>query len=401
MIRATIGSFMLAVALTSAVINAIKTDNDNSKTTCPGCFTTPAILQRDVDTITVLSTTFATVADVTTGAARPLLMDGYLPPLASGSASINASCPGGTTAPSPSSACRPVIVLVHGGSCAVGSRRDSYLTEIAIHFAVRGYATFTIDYRLAGSCFEGGSTIAANDVKSAVRFLRTQAAVLSLDTSRIALAGASAGAVAVLEAVITPGPGDSGGNLPINHGAESSAVHAVVSISGALLNLDVLPQPNQTVSWPPFYLFHGTNDGIVPTDGSISFSNLAAQYNQTAILRLASGVDHASAARFITTSYAQDVLWFLIRSLRLHEADTPAACLLSPISMCNGTSGAGAINVLPGLKRNLALPSTFDFAGQTRIYHLQLPPAYLRRSGPLPVVLAFHGGKLPGKSTKK
>lgn len=242
--------------------------------------------------------------------------------------------------------------------------------------------------------------MAADDVKSAVRYLRTQAAALSLDTSRIALVGSSAGAIAVLEAVITPGPGDSGGSLPVNHGAESSAVHAVVSISGILLNVDVAPQPGESVAWPPFYLFHGTNDEIVPADGSITFSSLAAEYNQTAILRLASGAEHVPFL-LLFTSYAQDLHWFLVKSLRLHEADAPAACLLSPARMCNGTNGAGAINVLPGLQRNLALPSSFDVAGQTRFYHLQLPPAYLRRSGPLPVVLAFHSGRLPGKISKK
>jgi len=85
----------------------------------------------------------------------------------------------------------PVIVVAHGGGWQAGSP-DS-LNVWAPFMARNGYAVFAIRYRLA----KPGANIypaAVYDVKAAVQFVRAKAADFGLDPTRVALAGASAGA---------------------------------------------------------------------------------------------------------------------------------------------------------------------------------------------------------------
>ena len=85
----------------------------------------------------------------------------------------------------------PVIVAVHGGGWQAGSP-DS-LNAWAPFMARNGYAVFAIRYRLAKPG-AGSYPAAVYDVKAAVQFVRAKAAELGFDPTRVALAGASAGA---------------------------------------------------------------------------------------------------------------------------------------------------------------------------------------------------------------
>lgn len=179
-------------------------------TSCIGCYTVPAVVESAIDIKTVSADVYGIARDPSKGNAQNLLIDGYLPPLSPRETKGDEpppqpeeeECPGGEERPAENARCRPVVIVVHGGACAVGSRRDELEVELGYALAQRGYATFSVDYRLAGTCVNGGALVAANDVKSAVRYLRTRAGELHLDTSRIALIGASAGAIAVLEAAL-------------------------------------------------------------------------------------------------------------------------------------------------------------------------------------------------------
>ncbi|MCC6889594.1 MAG: alpha/beta hydrolase [Hyphomicrobiales bacterium] len=85
----------------------------------------------------------------------------------------------------------PAIVNVHGGYWRRGSR-DTF-QYWGPYLAARGYAGFTISYRLTKpghSTFPG----VVNDVRAAVQFLRGSADEFGLDPDRIALWGNSAGA---------------------------------------------------------------------------------------------------------------------------------------------------------------------------------------------------------------
>ena len=127
---------------------------------------------------------------------------------------------------------RPAIVLVHGGSFSSGSKTSPELVDEANTFASKGYVNASISYRLEpGGCSAGAPTNncliaiqeARADAQTAVRFLRTNAAVYGIDPSRIAIGGTSAGAITALNV------GFSSSEDP------TAAVGAAVSLSGANL----------------------------------------------------------------------------------------------------------------------------------------------------------------------
>lgn len=83
----------------------------------------------------------------------------------------------------------PVIVWVHAGGWRFGSRHLA--PDLSRFFAERGFAMVAIDYRLTRH-----ATFPAQleDVKTAIRWLRSDADAYGLDGGRIGLWGSSAGA---------------------------------------------------------------------------------------------------------------------------------------------------------------------------------------------------------------
>ncbi len=84
----------------------------------------------------------------------------------------------------------PVLVAAPGGAWLRGDKKQ--LGQWGRHLAANGFAVFAIDYRraTAGKVFPQN----VQDVMAAARFIQDQAAILSLDPTRIGLLGASAGA---------------------------------------------------------------------------------------------------------------------------------------------------------------------------------------------------------------
>lgn len=156
---------------------------------------------------------------------------------------------------------RPVIVFVHGGSFSSGNKDEGDLVDQANFFAMKGYVTASIDYRLAQpGCLPYGPKCvqaifdATHDAQAAVRFFRRYAMAYKVDTGRIAIDGTSAGAIAAqLTGFQSDDPGTSG-----NPGYPSS-VGAAVSLSGAaIFNGSVTPGD------APVLDYHGTADTAVP-----------------------------------------------------------------------------------------------------------------------------------------
>ena len=82
----------------------------------------------------------------------------------------------------------PVLLLIHGGGWRSGNRTME--NQLAQEIATHGYVTATVEYRLSP---EAIYPAAVSDIKSAVRFLRSQSAKFSIDPDRIAISGTSAG----------------------------------------------------------------------------------------------------------------------------------------------------------------------------------------------------------------
>ena len=94
----------------------------------------------------------------------------------------------------------PAIVLVHGGGWQSGDK--SGLAGIATAFAAAGFASFSVNYRLAPAAVYPA---AVTDVAAAVRWLREPAQVqrFGIDPARIGLFGVSAGGTLAASVAMT------------------------------------------------------------------------------------------------------------------------------------------------------------------------------------------------------
>jgi acetyl esterase/lipase len=177
----------------------------------------------------------------------------------------------------------PGVLVVHGGYWRMGSR--SQLGGVANLLAQHGFTAVAISYRLAP---QDKFPAQIDDCKSAVRWMRTNAARLKLDPQRIGGFGYSAGAhlVALLG---TSGPDDglegdsAAANLP------STRLQAVAA-GGAPCDFRIIPPDEDFLAFwlggnrsqapeqyrlaspatfvssddPPFFFFHGETDQLVP-----------------------------------------------------------------------------------------------------------------------------------------
>jgi len=115
---------------------------------------------------------------------------------------------------------RPLVIWVHGGGWSRGDARQSGAFAdwpgVLAMLAARGYVVASVDYRLSG---EAKFPAPVQDVKAAIRFLRSQAGAYGIDPSRVYLWGGSAGGHLAGLATVTCGvaafdPPPSTGRLP-------------------------------------------------------------------------------------------------------------------------------------------------------------------------------------------
>ena len=126
----------------------------------------------------------------------------------------------------------PALVFIHGDGWISGNR-DEFDFPIQ-KAAENGYVAVTVDYRLTNDSENARSKsifpAQLYDVKSAVRWLRTNASKYNIDASHIGVFGFSAGAyLALMLGLTKPSDGLEGEG---QDGSYSSAVQAVVSCGG-------------------------------------------------------------------------------------------------------------------------------------------------------------------------
>ncbi|MCF7885433.1 MAG: alpha/beta hydrolase [Candidatus Marinimicrobia bacterium] len=161
---------------------------------------------------------------------------------------------------------RPAIVIVHGGGWRAGSKSVDVYQKMMVEYAQKGYVTINVNYRLID---EAPFPACIEDVKCAVRWLRSHAEKYKVDPNRIGGYGHSAGAHLALMLAMAP---DSA-NLEGDGGWDkySSRVNVAVAASPPTeLGRDVpmakpiwWPIGYISADHPPMFLIQGSDDKIV------------------------------------------------------------------------------------------------------------------------------------------
>ena len=212
------------------------------------------------------------------------------------------------------------IVFFHGGGWNSGDYKQ--FERQSIYFASRGMVAISVEYRIRNK--HGTSPIEAmEDAKSAIRFIRSNAKVFSINPNRIAAAGGSAGGH--LAAVA--------GNIDL---FDNSTEDLTISSKPNLLILynpvlhygrkwgwidnpsNASPYENLSEGAPPTIILTGTQDKIVPVELIENYKKRMEAVGSRCDVIFYEGAEHAFFNRgqdFIDTVYESDIFlksnWYL------------------------------------------------------------------------------------------
>lgn len=188
---------------------------------------------------------------------------------------------------------RPAIIFAHAGGFLNGHRNHEDMVKYCQDLAKKGYVTVTIDYRkgfnvLLNVELRGTRAVyrAIQDGRSAIRFIRANAAAYGVDPDKVYFGGSSAGAFIALHSIYmddTEKPVDAGavnyglfnlystpdlGALDIGDNTMFNGTpEAVISLWGAVQTPDLV----EATDTKPIFMAHGKADGTVPYDSGHPF----------------------------------------------------------------------------------------------------------------------------------
>jgi acetyl esterase/lipase len=206
----------------------------------------------------------------------------------------------------------PVFIYIHGGSWRELDKAEGegwrYLND-------HGILVVSVNYRLATSDIKFPAMI--EDVMCAVRYLRAHSAQYNINPAKIGALGASAGGH--LAALL--GTADKAAGFDVGEYLDqSSRVQAVVTLSGlsdftvvveggvsmaiyfafgALAGTNnALLAPASPVTYitpddPPFLIFHGDEDGVVPIEQAVILDERLRAAGVPSTLVIVKGGDHS------------------------------------------------------------------------------------------------------------
>lgn len=223
----------------------------------------------------------------------------------------------------------PAVLLVHGGGWRQGDRTQ--LRGYGILLGREGYLCVASEYRLVQ---ESPWPAQIEDVRTALRWMRSNATQLGIDPDRIAIEGNSAGAhlalmaagdqqegaeVAAAVAIYAP-------TLFAHEGRPRGAVPLAALVDGggtADVATQASPLSLVTPAFPPTMLVHGSADELVPLAASLVMYEALAGAGVPTELHLYAEQAHAFDAdpRF-GRQVAAEMLLFLNRYVRQPSLST-------------------------------------------------------------------------------
>jgi acetyl esterase len=221
----------------------------------------------------------------------------------------------------------PACILVHGGGFVRGDKQ-SYIKPLFERLSKAGFAWFTINYRLAP---QHRWPACAEDVETAIRWVKAHAEEYKVDPSRIALIGESAGGHLVSYvgtratsetsvAAVVPFYAPHDLELQVRHrnglGESMTALLGLTELNeDAWKRLrEVSPSSYVHAKMPPFLLVHGDQDPTVPYEQSVRFQQqLKSQGGQCDLITVRGGVHGMGAWDRLNSDYREQlVAWLLI-----------------------------------------------------------------------------------------
>ncbi len=205
----------------------------------------------------------------------------------------------------------PLVVVVHGGGWRLGNKKD--VRDWITLLAERGFVAASVAYRLAPDYVFPAQI---EDVKTAVRYLRSEKEKYKIDADKVGALGFSAGGHLVSLLGLTDAKAGFDGKL---YPKESSAVQCVVDFFGPIdltefgkddsaqrsmlapligakysekpeLHLKASVTPYIRKKAPPFLVIHGDKDWIVPVSQSRDFvKKMKTEENEVEYLEIPGG----------------------------------------------------------------------------------------------------------------
>ena len=204
------------------------------------------------------------------------------------------------------------IVFFHGGGWNSGNPEQ--FDRQSRYFASRGMVAVSVEYRIRN--VHGTSPIQAmEDAKSAIRFIRSNAKLLSIDSNKIAAAGGSAGGHLAAVAGNIDLFDNSNEDLTI-----SSKPNLLILYNPVLHNgrkwpwidnpSNASPYDNISKGAPPTIILTGTEDKIIPVELIENYKKRMESIGSRCDVIFYEGAEHGFFNRgqfFIATLYASDI----------------------------------------------------------------------------------------------
>ena len=210
----------------------------------------------------------------------------------------------------------PAVIQVHGGGWILGSRAEQGI-PLLNHLAANGWVGFNVDYRLSPRATLPDHVI---DIKRAIAWVREHADEYGVDPGRIAITGGSAGGHLCALAALTPGdrslqPGFEEADTSVMAAVPFYGLYDLAAVDlyrryhdwlfekvvlkasiedDPRLYRDVSPTHRVTGDAPPFLIFHGDQDSLVPVEDARAFTKRLEDASSNPVLYVEMpGAEHA------------------------------------------------------------------------------------------------------------